>query len=214
MTKQAPDSIAINLFGCNASDDAWANDLAPALDAFHPASISQATYDAIVTARKALDANPTWECIAIASDMECKTLEEALDDAGLWHTGTEEFLICRFPGLYLRLLHKHNRQAEIEFEVAFEGGNSIPTPHAPHTAGAAAVPLQLYFLSDDVGEEHNHDLFVWARCPAEATGYWRAHYAGDVDDREPDHIWTVPTAAAAPGALPWNSHVGLLSVAP
>lgn len=33
--------IAITLFACNASDDAWANDLQPEIDARHQATISQ-----------------------------------------------------------------------------------------------------------------------------------------------------------------------------
>ena len=128
MTTTQNNRVPLQLFACNASDDALANDLSPEVDAFHPATISKVTYEAIATARLALDNNPAWECISIASDMECKSLDDALNAADLWNTGTEEFLIYRFPGLYLRLLHKHNRQAEIEFEVTFQDGMSIPPP--------------------------------------------------------------------------------------
>ncbi len=120
-----PLAVHITLFACNASDDAWANDLQPEIDATHRATISHETYNAIAAARTALGANPAWECIAVASDMDCQTLDTALEDSGSWRTGTEEFLIYRFPGLYLRLLHKDNRQAEIEFEVVRPDGSAL-----------------------------------------------------------------------------------------
>ncbi len=125
MCTATPDRIALNLFACNASDDAWANDLGPDIDASHPPTISKETFEAIVAARHALNTNPTWDCIAVASDVECKSLEDALDAAEMWHTGTEELLIYRFPGLYLRILHKDNRQAEIEFEVTRPDGTAV-----------------------------------------------------------------------------------------
>lgn len=131
------DTIAITLFGCNASDDAWACGISDDIDDHHAATISTATHDAIVAARKALDANPAWESIAIASDVTCKPLEDALESAEFWRTGNEEFLIYRFPGLYLRLLSKDNRQAEIEFDVVYADGRSIPTPSA---TGDTATP--------------------------------------------------------------------------
>ena len=131
MTTTATQAIAITLFACNASDDAWANDLQPAINDRHQATISQETYDAIAAARAALSLNPTWESIAVASDMECGTLKTALDESGSWRTGSEEFLVYQFPGLYLRILHKDNRQAEIEFEVTFPDGTSIPAPAEP-----------------------------------------------------------------------------------
>ena len=59
MTTPAKSAVPITIFGCNASDDAWACDIPPKIDARHSASISKKTYDAIIAARAALDANPS-----------------------------------------------------------------------------------------------------------------------------------------------------------
>lgn len=121
------DRITITLFACSPSDDAWNYDIDD-IDARMLATISKATYEAIIAARAALDANPAWECIAVASDMECPKLDNVLDASTLWRTRSEEFLIYRLPGLYLRIQEKNNRQAEIEYEVSFPDGLSIPHP--------------------------------------------------------------------------------------
>ncbi|HEX2842164.1 hypothetical protein [Hyphomicrobium sp.] len=119
--------IRIALFGCNASDQAWACNLPSEIDARHEGTISKETYDAILTAKEALAANPCWDSIAISSDMACTSLENALVESGLWRTGNEDFLVYRFGGLYLRILNKHDRAADIEFEVVRpDGGSVIP----------------------------------------------------------------------------------------
>ena len=131
----ASDRVAITLFGCNPSDDAWNYDIND-IEAQHSATISKATYEAIIAARAALDANPAWESIAVESDIKCPRLDNVLDASGLWRTGSEKFLIYRLPGLYLRILEKSNRQAEIEYEVSFPDGLSIPHPTLSATAPA------------------------------------------------------------------------------
>lgn len=198
-----PAPIAITLFACNASDDAWANDLQPEIDARHQATISKETYEAIAAARAALAANPSWECIAVSSDMTSEPLETALEESGSWRTGSEEFLVYQFPGIYLRILHKDNRQAEIEFEVVRPDGTAVIPAEIKTDPGAAqAASLSLFLLSDEHDRENNRDLFVWASSPNEAVTYWQAHYEMD---REPDMIWPVPTSAASPGAVAWTT---------
>lgn len=122
-------TVPIVLFGCNASDDAWAANLPPETDHRHQASISKQTYDAILAAKQALEANPCWDSIAVESDMDCKSLEDALNAADGWRTECENFLVYRFGGLYLRLLQKNNRQADIEFEVVRPDGGSLIPPN-------------------------------------------------------------------------------------
>lgn len=126
MTAPTVKTVPIAIFGCNASDDAWACNIPASIEDRHEASISKETYDAIAKAKAALDANPAWDCVAVTSDMDCNPLDEAMETADFWRTGNETFLVYRFGGLYLRLLHKDNRQAEIEFEVTFQDGRSIP----------------------------------------------------------------------------------------
>lgn len=127
MTTPTSNTIPIVIFSCNASDDAWACGIPTSIDDTQKASISRKTYDAIVKAKAALDTNPAWDCIAVSSDITCKALDDALSPSDLWRTGNETFLVFQFGGVYLRLLHKDNRQADIEFEVAFQDGTSIPT---------------------------------------------------------------------------------------
>lgn len=208
MTTPNSTTVPIVIFGCNASDCADATGLPEDMDDRHNATISNETYNAIVKAKAALDANPAWECIAVSSDMDCGPLQQALDAADMWRTGTEEFLVYRFGGLYLRLLHKDNRQAEIEFEVTRPDGSSV----VPETAAQDA--LALYFLSDESDRPNNRDLFVWAKTPEEAVTYWRGYYqiGPGRDDASPDNIWPVPLDARPAGAIAWNSHQGLMTV--
>ena len=139
--------------------------------------------------------------------MECQPLEAALDGSNQWRTDTEEFLVYRFGGLYLRLLHKDNRQADIEFEVVRpDGGALIPETPKHHALG-------LYFLSDESDRQEDRDLFVWANTQKEAVTYWRGYYQiGPGSDRAPDNIWLVPPSSHKAGPIDWNSHEGLMTV--
>lgn len=215
MPTPATNIVPITIFGCNASDDAWACDISPEIDATHSAGISQNTLDAIITAKAALDANPSWESIAVASDMECQSLEAALNSSDLWRTGSEEFLVYRFGGLYLRLLQKDNRQADIEFEVVRpDGGSLIPTTamqEPDSTAIAANQDLTLFFLSDETERPENRDLFVWASAPQDAITYWQRYYQL-TSEAEPDNVWLVPLEPRPAGAIAWNNPQGLMPV--
>jgi len=119
------DRVSIRLTDCNASDDALAADLPNTIHDILPAVISRQTLAAIRAAQSALDANPDFDAITISSDMECPALDAALEQADCWRTGSEDFLVQRHGGLYLRILHKHNRQAEMEFNVSADGGASL-----------------------------------------------------------------------------------------
>lgn len=206
MATPTANTVPIVLFGFNASDDAAAADLPDEIDDHHAACISQETYDAILAAKQALETNPCWDSIAVTSGIECKPLQDALAAADMWRTGSEDFLVYRFGGLYLRLLHKDNRQADIEFEVVRPDGTSL-IPETP-----AHTKLTLYFLSDESDRPENHDLFVWAKTPKEAVTYWRGYYnIGPGSDGEPDNIWPVPLDARIAGVIKWNSSEGLMT---
>lgn len=119
------DRISIRLTDCNPSDDAIDADLPNAIHDILPADISSQTLAAIRAAQAALDANPDFDAITISSDMKCPALDAALEQADCWRSGSEDFLVQRYGGLYLRILHKHNRQAEIEFNVSADRGASL-----------------------------------------------------------------------------------------
>lgn len=208
MTTPTANTIPIVVFGYNASDDALTCNLPDEIDDQHNASISKETHDAIVAAKQALEANPGWDSIAVTSDMECKPLEEALDAADMWRTGSENFLVYRFGGLYLRLLHRNNRQADIEFEVVRPDGRPVIPETSPQDS------LTLYFLSDKSDRPENRDLFVWAKTPKEAVTFWRGYYQiGPGSHREPDNIWPVPLDTRVAGAVKWNNPEDLMTIA-
>lgn len=117
--------IPIQLTDCNASDDALSADLPNAIHDILPAVISSQTLAAIRAAQAVLDANPDFDAVALGSDMECPALDAALEQADCWRTGSENFLVQRYGGLFLRLNHKDNRQAEIEFNVSAHGNASL-----------------------------------------------------------------------------------------
>ncbi|WBT37694.1 hypothetical protein [Hyphomicrobium sp. DMF-1] len=128
MGKPPKGNVPIVIFGCNASDDAVTSDLPCEIDDSHEATISTETYEAIFAAKQAFQNNPHWDSTAITSDMKCKPLDDMLSAADMWRTGVETFHVYRFGGLYLRLLHKDNRQAEIEFEVVRPDGAALIPP--------------------------------------------------------------------------------------
>lgn len=123
--------VTIRLTGCNPSDPAWDCLTIDAggspVDREHSGTIGPETLGAIQAARAALAANPLWESISIASDMECATLNAALEDATEWQTSGETFL-CYAHGIYLQLSHKHVREAEIEFDVRAADGTPLTAP--------------------------------------------------------------------------------------
>jgi hypothetical protein len=120
--------VAIRLTGCNPSDAAWdcltIDSAGSPVDREHSGTIGPETLGAIQAARAALAANPLWESISVASDIECATLDAALDNAAEWQSNGETF-ICYAHGIYLQLRHKHVREAEIEFDVTHPDGTPL-----------------------------------------------------------------------------------------
>jgi hypothetical protein len=112
-----PEAVSLTLTNCNPSDDAYAAGLSDAVQKPHQASISLETMSAMVEAFDALKRHTGWEAIHLASDLAAPTLDTALEEAENWSTGNEVLIIYPHGGVTLRLTHKHNRQAEVEFTV-------------------------------------------------------------------------------------------------
>jgi hypothetical protein len=96
---------AVNLVACDDVDEP------------HKATISPATFAAVQAAQAVLDANPTFDGIHLSCDLECPTLDAAIDNVREWRTGSEELLLYRHGGLYLRITNRFNDAASIEFDV-------------------------------------------------------------------------------------------------
>lgn len=105
--------VAVRLSNTNLTEHAV--DLVACDDAeeTHKATISPAAFAALQAAQAVLDANPTFNAIHLSSDLECPTLDAALDAAAEWRTGTEELLLFRHGGLYLRITNRFNDAASI-----------------------------------------------------------------------------------------------------
>lgn len=117
--------VPVILYACSATEYAWDTGLPIKILGRHSARLPRACYEAIVAARAALEAQPTWDSITVASNLECDALQTLLDASPDWRTGDEAFLLYRFAGLYLRLTHKHDEQTQIEFAVCLADGSSL-----------------------------------------------------------------------------------------
>lgn len=94
----------------------------------HKGTLSADGFAALRAAQAALDANPAFNSIHIDSDLECPGLDDALDAAPDWRTSSEELLLFRHGGLCLRIDHKHNDDATVEFQVTAPDGRPLLTP--------------------------------------------------------------------------------------
>ena len=128
-----PDSsrVPVVLSATYLSDDALNHDIGN-LEKNFPATLSKASYAAILAARDALERNPDWQAVELAPDLHCEGLDNVLAQSTTWCTGNEILIVYRHLGLYLRVTEKHNCQASIELEVLQPSGLPFPA----HTANS------------------------------------------------------------------------------
>lgn len=125
MTKISDDAVPVVLYECDATDYAWDTGLPDDILGRIPAKLPRSCYDDIVTARAALVRHRGWDSITVASQLESDALRALLDASDDWRTGHETFKLYQFPGLFLRLTHKHDAQTQVEFEVCLADGTSL-----------------------------------------------------------------------------------------
>lgn len=120
--------VAVRLSNANLTEHA--DDLVACGDAEerYKATISPATFTALQAAQAVLDTNPSFNAIHLSADIECRALDDAFNNADLWRTGNEEFLLFRHGGLYLRIVHLFNDAASIEFDVTRPDGKPLIAP--------------------------------------------------------------------------------------
>ena len=109
----------------NPSDDAVNAMLPTRIYDAHQAQIPEHTYLSFKAARAFLDTDPNLESVHVLADMTCATLDDALDDAEYWKSGSEVLIVYRHSGVFLRLVHDDSRQAEVEFTVRDAAGHPL-----------------------------------------------------------------------------------------
>ena len=117
--------MTTRLTDCNPSDDAINAMLPTRIYETHEAQISEATYLSLRAAREFLDTDPNLMSVHAFADLTCATLDDALDDAEYWREGSVVLIVYRHSGVFLRLVHEDNRQAEVEFTVRDAAGHPL-----------------------------------------------------------------------------------------
>ena len=117
----------VRLINCNPSDDAEACGLPQSLTARdHDADMSDALRDAIAAARVAMAGLPLIVSVHLdARGLISSSMEEGLNEADTWRDGTDCIIVYRRAGVFTRLTHDDNRQAEIEFEIVQPDGKPL-----------------------------------------------------------------------------------------
>ena len=108
----------IVLTDCNPSFDARSEGVAERHYGPHAAAMTPELVGVLRRAYKTLDDIPEAECICLRPyGLWTDGLNDLFHDNETWFRGSEYLIVYRKAGVFLRLTHDDNRQAEIEFTL-------------------------------------------------------------------------------------------------
>lgn len=116
--------IHVRFVNCNPSEDARACGLPDWLiQREHQGTMTEELCKAILIARRFMAATELVYAVQLsAMGLVSDDVEDALNNAELWRDGSEHIIVYRHAGVFTRVIHDDNRQAEVEFQILKQDG--------------------------------------------------------------------------------------------